>query len=348
MVSSIALAFLISLSKTPLFFGPSSKERPKAKEKKQMKGKKKQFPGIFLLSFVLSSSQFSSGCVVLMAAQGVIPANNETEIFSFKGITTNGAEEDGCSKVHRLHQSLAGNNLEVEGDDKTVEVAGKYDVPSGSMACRLKNNVELEVGGSWSHASEVEETKDLVGNSNEENTCVVESSLPEASLRQKHWSNLINHLGKETPIVEHNHDAQKAELFASSNDQVYLGEILLHVLVVSSVLVQAKNAIVSQEQETVDSIVTDKLQWPHRIVVPIGGIAVDTRYRISLEQPIMLIINKDAPQNGIKAQSVPQGPKLHTDSFDKNREMLNVACDQILSRDKDRYIFYLKGMVPLD
>ncbi|KAI7994894.1 hypothetical protein LOK49_LG11G01000 [Camellia lanceoleosa] len=25
-----------------------------------------------------------------------------------------------------------------------------------------------------------------------------------------------------------------------------------------------------------DSIVTDMLQWPHRIVVPIGGIAVDT------------------------------------------------------------------------
>ncbi|KAF5952976.1 synaptotagmin-5-like [Camellia sinensis] len=28
--------------------------------------------------------------------------------------------------------------------------------------------------------------------------------------------------------------------------------------------------------DTVDSIVTDMLQWPHRIVVPIGGIAVDT------------------------------------------------------------------------
>lgn len=26
-----------------------------------------------------------------------------------------------------------------------------------------------------------------------------------------------------------------------------------------------------------ESIVTDMLQWPHRIVVPIGGIPVDTR-----------------------------------------------------------------------
>ena len=27
-----------------------------------------------------------------------------------------------------------------------------------------------------------------------------------------------------------------------------------------------------------NSIVTDMLQWPHRIVVPLGGIPVDTRY----------------------------------------------------------------------
>lgn len=30
-------------------------------------------------------------------------------------------------------------------------------------------------------------------------------------------------------------------------------------------------------KDTVNSIITDMLQWPHRIVVPIGGIPVDTR-----------------------------------------------------------------------
>lgn len=30
-------------------------------------------------------------------------------------------------------------------------------------------------------------------------------------------------------------------------------------------------------QDTVNTIITDMLQWPHRIVVPIGGIPVDTR-----------------------------------------------------------------------
>ncbi|KAL7162677.1 hypothetical protein ACSBR2_043041 [Camellia fascicularis] len=72
------------------------------------------------------------------------------------------------------------------------------------------------------------------------------------------------------------------------------------------------------------------------------------KYTDLLEQPIMLIINKDAPQKGIKAQSLPQGPKLHTDSFDKNREMLNVACDQILSRDKDRSTWFIDWRKKVD
>ena len=32
--------------------------------------------------------------------------------------------------------------------------------------------------------------------------------------------------------------------------------------------------------DTVDTIVKDMLQWPHRIVVPIGGIPVDLRYSL--------------------------------------------------------------------
>ncbi|KAK4344918.1 hypothetical protein RND71_035094 [Anisodus tanguticus] len=34
--------------------------------------------------------------------------------------------------------------------------------------------------------------------------------------------------------------------------------------------------VVSHRKDTVDSIVTDMLEWPHRIVVPIGGLPVDT------------------------------------------------------------------------
>ncbi|KAL7198613.1 hypothetical protein ACSBR2_020998 [Camellia fascicularis] len=82
--------------------------------------------------------------------------STEDAIFSYRGTTTNGAEDDG-----------------------------EYDVSNGSMACRMKGSVELAVGGSWSHTSAVNETKDLEGNSNKDNTCVVKSSLPEASLRQR-------------------------------------------------------------------------------------------------------------------------------------------------------------------
>ncbi|KAK1259952.1 Synaptotagmin-5 [Acorus gramineus] len=35
--------------------------------------------------------------------------------------------------------------------------------------------------------------------------------------------------------------------------------------------------------DTVKTIVTDMLQWPHRIVVPIGGVPVDTRHAFDLE-----------------------------------------------------------------
>lgn len=39
-------------------------------------------------------------------------------------------------------------------------------------------------------------------------------------------------------------------------------------------------------KDTVNTIVEDMLQWPHRIVVPIGGIPVDTRWVYDL--PIFL------------------------------------------------------------
>ncbi|KAI8012296.1 Cupincin [Camellia lanceoleosa] len=82
------------------------------------------------------------------------------------------------------------------------------------MACRLKNNVEMEVGGSWSHALAAEETKSLGGNSNEDNTCMVESSFLVDSLRLNH----VNDIGMEVSIIDHNHDAQPAVLATSIVD----------------------------------------------------------------------------------------------------------------------------------
>ncbi|XP_052182550.1 midasin isoform X2 [Diospyros lotus] len=59
------------------------------------------------------------------------------------------------------------------------------------------------------------------------------------------------------------------------------------------------------------------------------------KYTELLQQPIVLIIHQETLQRGIKSQSVSQGPKLLSDSFDRSREMLNLACDQALSEDKD-------------
>ncbi|KAL6993116.1 hypothetical protein U1Q18_011234 [Sarracenia purpurea var. burkii] len=65
------------------------------------------------------------------------------------------------------------------------------------------------------------------------------------------------------------------------------------------------------------------------------------KYTDLLQHPIMLIINQEAPQRGLQTQSGLQGPKLLPDSFDKNTEMLNVACDQTLFRDNDRSTWYI-------
>ncbi|KAL7249538.1 hypothetical protein ACSBR1_011687 [Camellia fascicularis] len=141
--------------------------------------------------------------------------NSENALFSFKRTTTTGLEKDGCSKVN--HLPIAGTNLELEGDNTVHGMEGDntvHGVDDVSMACRLKNNVEMEVGGSWSHASVVEETKSLGGNSNEDNTCMVESSFPVDSLRLNH----VNRIGMEVPIIDHNHDAQPTVLATSVVD----------------------------------------------------------------------------------------------------------------------------------
>lgn len=55
------------------------------------------------------------------------------------------------------------------------------------------------------------------------------------------------------------------------------------------------NAFVSYWKDTVNTIVTDMLEWPHRIVVPIGGIPMDTRYlhfyKYSSDQELHLLVS---------------------------------------------------------
>ncbi|KAI7998734.1 putative homeobox-leucine zipper protein ATHB-51 [Camellia lanceoleosa] len=104
---------------------------------------------------------------------------NPAVTTSCKGTTTIGAQEDGCSKIHGILRPIQETSLEKDDDDKVDEV-----VENGATSPRFKGRDDLAIGGSWSHASAVEKTQDYVGNSNEEGTCVVKSSLPEERLQQ--------------------------------------------------------------------------------------------------------------------------------------------------------------------
>lgn len=50
------------------------------------------------------------------------------------------------------------------------------------------------------------------------------------------------------------------------------------------------NVIFSTVQDTVNSIVSDMLQWPHRIVVPLGGVDIDVRQAYSLLSPLLIYL----------------------------------------------------------
>lgn len=49
-------------------------------------------------------------------------------------------------------------------------------------------------------------------------------------------------------------------------------------LLILDIFCLTDNAVVYLWKDTVNTIVTDMLEWPHRIVVPIGGVPVDNRY----------------------------------------------------------------------
>ncbi|GMP66223.1 hypothetical protein CsSME_00026665 [Camellia sinensis var. sinensis] len=97
---------------------------------------------------------------------------------SCKGANSNEADKDVCSNINGVLHLPAETNFE-----KAVEMAAVSDVAKGDLASCMKVRAELAESGSWSHALAVEETKDCAGNSNEEGTCVVKSSLLAESLQ---------------------------------------------------------------------------------------------------------------------------------------------------------------------
>ncbi|KAI5409325.1 hypothetical protein KIW84_054940 [Lathyrus oleraceus] len=62
--------------------------------------------------------------------------------------------------------------------------------------------------------------------------------------------------------------------------------------------------------DTVNSIVTDMLQWPHRIVVPLGGIPVDTS-ELELKPQGMLRVTV-IKENDLKNKEMIGNSKIST------------------------------------
>ncbi|KAL7190512.1 hypothetical protein ACSBR2_022735 [Camellia fascicularis] len=116
--------------------------------------------------------------------------NTEAVTTSCEGTTTIGAANDGCSKNHGILSPIQDTSLKKVDDDKTDEV-----VKNGATSPRFNERNDLEIGGSWSHASAMEETQDCVGNSNE-GTCA------------------------EAPFVGNNYSAQLGEVAPSTDDQL--------------------------------------------------------------------------------------------------------------------------------
>ncbi|GMP28224.1 hypothetical protein CsSME_00003858 [Camellia sinensis var. sinensis] len=154
--------------------------------------------------------------------------NAEEASTSCNGTNTTKADKDVCSKVNGVLQPKAVNSLGEGDGDKADEVAGVSNVAKGDSTTRIKERDELAAGGSWSNASVVENTEDFVGNSNDEGTYVVESSLPMESLYQRQWYNHVAQKGVEGHAVESrqqrtwcNHDAKKGVIAPTVDDQIH-------------------------------------------------------------------------------------------------------------------------------
>ncbi|GMP89902.1 hypothetical protein CsSME_00041272 [Camellia sinensis var. sinensis] len=152
--------------------------------------------------------------------------NIEEASTSCNGNTTK-ADKDVCSKVNGVLQPIAINSSEERDDDKADDVTRVSNVAKGDSTTRMKKGDELAVGSSQSHASVVEKTKDCMENSNDEGTCVVESSLPKESLQQRQWYNHDAKKGEGGHIEDSrqqrigcNHDAKNNVITPSVDDQI--------------------------------------------------------------------------------------------------------------------------------
>ncbi|KAI8023247.1 hypothetical protein LOK49_LG03G00649 [Camellia lanceoleosa] len=132
-----------------------------------------------------------------------------------KGTTTIGAADDGCSENHGILSPIKDTSLEKVVDDIADEV-----VKNGATSPTFNGRNDLEIGGSWSHASAVEETQDCLRNSNEEGTCVVESSLPKERVQQLYVSNVVKQIGAEATIIGNNYNAQLDVVAPSTFDHL--------------------------------------------------------------------------------------------------------------------------------
>ncbi|KAI7983055.1 hypothetical protein LOK49_LG15G01700 [Camellia lanceoleosa] len=84
-----------------------------------------------------------------------------------------------------------------KANDPELKLQGEKTGCKGhlSVATELKGKGELVAEGSWSNTSAVAKTIFCAGNSNDEGTCAVESSLPTVCLQQKQRCNQIAQKG---------------------------------------------------------------------------------------------------------------------------------------------------------
>ncbi|GMP97716.1 hypothetical protein CsSME_00045865 [Camellia sinensis var. sinensis] len=127
--------------------------------------------------------------------------STEEVCISCKGMNSNATDKDVCSNINGVLPLPAKTNLVNEDADKAADVASVSNVALRDLASRMKVRTKLADGGSWSHASAVEETKDCAGISNEEGTGVVESTLPAESLHKRQY-NHDTQKGVEAQFVE--------------------------------------------------------------------------------------------------------------------------------------------------
>ncbi|KAI7994893.1 Synaptotagmin-4 [Camellia lanceoleosa] len=106
--------------------------------------------------------------------------------------------------------------------------------------------------------------------------------------------------------------------------------------------------------DTMDSIVTDMLQWPHRIVVPIGGIAVDTselELRPQGKLTVTVVKANDLKNMEMIGKSYPYVVvyirplfKVKTKVIDNDLNPIWNQTFELIAEDKETQSLILEGM----